>query len=154
MRADIVPGARFPDYELPDRTGRKRKLSELQGDAPMIVFLSRGFYCPKDRRQAMNLVAFEPELKVGYAKLVTISTDDLLATNENRDGLGAHWPFVSDPAASCRRTSTSRSTPTPCTTRWCRTRWCSPPSCGCTASTTGGRSASCANRYPRCARVA
>jgi len=35
-------------------------------------------YCPKDRRQAMNLVAFEPELKVGYAKLVTISTDDLL----------------------------------------------------------------------------
>jgi peroxiredoxin len=89
MRADIVPGARFPDYELPDHTGRKRKLSELQGDAPMIVFLSRGFYCPKDRRQAMNLVAFEPELKVGYAKLVTISTDDLLATNENRDGLGA-----------------------------------------------------------------
>jgi peroxiredoxin len=37
MRADIVPGARFPDYELPDHTGRKRKLSELQGDAPMIV---------------------------------------------------------------------------------------------------------------------
>jgi len=97
MRADIVPGARFPDYELPDHAGRKRKLSELQGDAPMIVFLSRGLYCPKDRRQAMNLVAFEPELKVGYAKLVTISTDDLLATNENRDGLGAHWPFLSDP---------------------------------------------------------
>jgi peroxiredoxin len=97
MRADIVPGARFPDYELPDHTGRKRKLSELQGDAPMIVFLSRGFYCPKDRRQAMNLVSFEPELKVGYARLVTISTDDLLATNENRDGLGAHWPFLSDP---------------------------------------------------------
>jgi peroxiredoxin len=97
MRADIVPGARFPDYELPDHTGRKRKLSELQGDAPMIVFLSRGLYCPKDRRQAMNLVAFEPELKVGFAKLVTISTDDLLATNENRDGLGAHWPFLSDP---------------------------------------------------------
>jgi peroxiredoxin len=97
MRADIVPGAPFPDYELPDHTGRKRKLSELQGDAPMIVFLSRGHYCPKDRRQAMNLVAFEPELKVGYAKLVTISTDDLLATNENRDGLGAHWPFLSDP---------------------------------------------------------
>jgi len=44
----------------------------------------------------MNLVAFEPELKVGYARLVTISTDDLLATNENRDGLGAHWPFLSD----------------------------------------------------------
>ena len=97
MRADIVPGARFPDYALPDQTGTKRKLSELQGDSPMVVFLSRGLYCPKDRRQAMELVRFEPELKVGYAKLVTISTDDLLATNENRDGLGAHWPFLSDP---------------------------------------------------------
>jgi len=59
--------------------------------------LSRGIYCPKDRRQAMELVRFEPELKVGYTKLVTISTDDLLVTNENRDGLGAHWPFLSDP---------------------------------------------------------
>jgi len=97
MRTDIVPGARFPDYALPDQTGTKRKLSELQGDSPMVVFLSRGLYCPKDRRQAMELVRFEPELKVGYAKLVTISTDDLLATNENRDGLGAHWPFLSDP---------------------------------------------------------
>ncbi|TMB06008.1 MAG: redoxin domain-containing protein [Deltaproteobacteria bacterium] len=93
----MVPGARFPDYALPDQTGTKRKLSELQGDSPMVVFLSRGLYCPKDRRQAMELVRFEPELKVGYAKLVTISTDDLLAINENRDGLGAHWPFLSDP---------------------------------------------------------
>jgi peroxiredoxin len=97
MRADIVPGARFPDYALPDQTGTKRKLSELQGDSPMVVFLSRGLYCPKDRRQAMELVRFEPELKVGYAKIVTISTDDLLAVNENRDGLGAHWTFLSDP---------------------------------------------------------
>ncbi len=97
MRSDVVPGSAFPDFELPDQTGRKRKLSELQGESPMIVFLSRGLYCPKDRRQAMRLVEFWPELKVGYTKLVTISTDDLLATNENRDGLGAQWPFLSDP---------------------------------------------------------
>jgi len=42
MRADIVPGARFPDYELPDQTGAPRKLSELQGADPMVVVLSRG----------------------------------------------------------------------------------------------------------------
>ena len=97
MRSDIVPGTVFPDYELPDQTAKKRQLSELQGTSPMIVFLSRGGYCPKDRRQAMELVRFFPELKVGYARLVTISTDDLLATNENREGLGAQWPFLSDP---------------------------------------------------------
>jgi hypothetical protein len=29
MRADIVPGAVFPDYELPDHRGKHRRLSEL-----------------------------------------------------------------------------------------------------------------------------
>lgn len=44
MRADIQPGAVFPDYELPNQTGRKRRLSELQGDNPMILLLSRGHF--------------------------------------------------------------------------------------------------------------
>jgi peroxiredoxin len=44
MRADIQPGATLPDYELPDQTGRKRRLSELQGDNPMILLLSRGHF--------------------------------------------------------------------------------------------------------------
>jgi hypothetical protein len=35
-------------------------------------------------------------MEVGYCRLVTISTDNLLATNEYRGGVGAHWPFLSD----------------------------------------------------------
>jgi peroxiredoxin len=57
MRSDIVPGAVFPDYELPDHTAKRRKLSELQGQHPMVLVLSRGGFCPKDRRQAEGLVA-------------------------------------------------------------------------------------------------
>ena len=34
MRADIVAGAVFPDYELTDQTGKHRKLSELLGQTP------------------------------------------------------------------------------------------------------------------------
>ena len=44
MRADIQPGAAFPDYELADHTGRKRRLSEIQRDAPLILHLSRGHF--------------------------------------------------------------------------------------------------------------
>ena len=44
MRADIIPGAVFPDYELADQTGKHRTLSELQGPDPMILILSRGGY--------------------------------------------------------------------------------------------------------------
>ncbi len=44
MRADIVPGAVFPDYELHDHAGRKRSLSGIQGNDPMCLVLSRGGY--------------------------------------------------------------------------------------------------------------
>lgn len=52
MRAGIVIGAVFPDYQLTDHTGKRRKLSDLQGPDPLILVQSRGGYCPKDQRQA------------------------------------------------------------------------------------------------------
>ena len=96
MRSDIVPGAIFPDYELSDHTAKRRKLSELQGQHPMVLVLSRGGFCPKDRRQAEGLVQLHRELEVAYCRLVTISTDNITETNEYRSGVGAHWPFLSD----------------------------------------------------------
>ena len=96
MRADIVPGAIFPDYSLTDHTGRRRTLSELQGPDPLILVLGRGGFCPKDRRQAEGLVELHREMEVGYCRLVTISTDNLVQTNEYRAGVDAHWTFLSD----------------------------------------------------------
>jgi peroxiredoxin len=96
MRADIVAGAVFPDYSLSDQTGKRRSLSELQGIDPMIVVLGRGGFCPKDRRQAEGLVQLHREMEVGYSRLVTITTDNLIETNEYRTGVDAHWTFLSD----------------------------------------------------------
>jgi len=77
LRADIVPGAVFPDYELSDHSAKRRKLSDLQGTHPMVLVLSRGGFCPKDRRQAEGLVKLHCELEVAYCRLVTISTDNI-----------------------------------------------------------------------------
>lgn len=96
MRSEIKPGAQFPDYELTDHTAKRRKLSELQGTDPMVVVLSRGAFCPKDRHQAEGLIQLHREMEVGYCQLVSISTDNLTETNEYRSGVGAHWPFLSD----------------------------------------------------------
>jgi peroxiredoxin len=96
MRPDIVPGAAFPDYELSDHTAKRRKLSELQAQDPMILVLGRGGYCPKDRRQAEGLVQLHREMEVGYCRLVTITTDNITETNEYRTAVDAHWPFLSD----------------------------------------------------------
>ena len=96
MRPDIVPGSKFPDYELSDHTGKHRKLSELQEHDPMIVVLGRGAFCPKDRRQHEGLLQLHREMEIGYCRLVTITTDNITETNEFRTAVGAHWPFLSD----------------------------------------------------------
>jgi peroxiredoxin len=87
---------RSPDYELPDHRGKHRALSELQGGDPLVLVLSRGRFCPKERRQHEGLVQLHREMDVGYCRLVTISTDNLLETNEFRAGVGAHWTFLLD----------------------------------------------------------
>jgi peroxiredoxin len=96
MRSDIVPGAAFPDYELPDHRGMRRTLSELQGGDPLVLVLARGGYCPKERRQHEGLLQLHREMQVGYCRLVTISTDSLIETNEFRTAVGAAWTFLSD----------------------------------------------------------
>jgi hypothetical protein len=61
MRPDIAPGGTFRDYELRDHTSVPRRLSELQGDDPMILTLTRcGHYCPKEDRQHLELAALYP----------------------------------------------------------------------------------------------
>jgi peroxiredoxin len=64
MRADIAPGGTFPDYELPDHTSTPRRLSQLQGDDPLILTLARGHYCPKEHQQHLELAAFQPKIAV------------------------------------------------------------------------------------------
>ena len=103
MRADITPGATFPDYELPDHEKTPRKLSELQGADPMILTLARGHYCPKEHHQHLELAANYPKIAVAYTKIATISTDDDHLCKEFRASLGAVWPFLSDPERTVQK---------------------------------------------------
>ena len=97
MRADIVPGGTFPDYELPDHERVPRRLSEIQGDDPLILTLARGHYCPKEHQQHLELAAHYPKINVAYTAIATISTDEHHTLQEFRNSVGAVWPFLSDP---------------------------------------------------------
>jgi peroxiredoxin len=103
MRADIVPGGIFPDYELTDHTKARRRLSELQGIDPLILVLSRGHFCPKDHQQHLELAALYPKIAVAYTQIVTISADNFLTINEFRASVGAQWTFLSDPGRKVQR---------------------------------------------------
>jgi peroxiredoxin len=89
MRSETKPGGVFPDYELPDHMGTPRRLSELQGDDPLILTLARGHYCPKEHQQHLELAAFYPKVAVAYTQITTISTDDHHTLQEFRASVGA-----------------------------------------------------------------
>jgi peroxiredoxin len=103
MRSDITPGATLPDYELPDHEDRTRKLSEIQGEDPLILTLARGNYCPKEHQQHLELAANYPKIAVSYTQVATISTDTHHASQEFRASVGAQWPFLSDPERTVQK---------------------------------------------------
>src|ERR1700679_3268779 len=103
MRSDIVPGGTFPDYELPDQESVPRKLSEIQGEDPLILTLARGNYCPKEHQQHLELAANYPKIAVAYTKVATISTDTHHSSQELRLSTGAPWPFLSDPERTVQK---------------------------------------------------
>ena len=103
MRSDIVPGVTFPDYQLPDHTRTLRRLSEIQGDDPLILTLARGHFCPKEHQQHLELAAFYPKIAVAYTQIATISTDDHHTSQEFRASVGAQWPFLSDPGRTVQK---------------------------------------------------
>ncbi len=97
MRDDLRPGNKLPDFELPNQDKEVVKLSSLMRGFPTVLVFSRGYYCPKDRRQLTNYVEhLQPELIVNYCKLVVVSVDSPMLSHEIKDGLGATFPFLSD----------------------------------------------------------
>jgi peroxiredoxin len=93
---DLSPGARFPDLDLPDHTGRMRTLSELSGGDPVALFTSRGWWCPKEQRYLRELCRLQDEFEVAYARIVVASIDPPETQAAFRAGLGARFTFLSD----------------------------------------------------------
>ncbi len=92
------PGDTFPDVELPDATGHRRRLSELAQGDPLFLNFYRGFWCPKEQQYFRGLVALQDEAEVAYTRFVSVSTDSVDAAAAFRAGLGARWTFLSDAA--------------------------------------------------------
>jgi peroxiredoxin len=93
---DLEPGVAFPDLDLPDHTGRERRLSEVAGGDPVALLFSRGWWCPKEQRHLRELTALQDEFEVAYARIVVVSVDPSELQSAFRAGLGARFLFLSD----------------------------------------------------------
>ena len=92
----LDPGERFPDLDLPDHTGRPRRLSELAGGDPLALLFSRGWWCPKEQRHLREVTRLQDEFEVAYTRIVVVSIDAPQVQSAFRAGLGARFTFLSD----------------------------------------------------------
>jgi peroxiredoxin len=94
--SNIRVGDTLPDFELPDETGELRRLSELQGDNAMVVFLGRGEHCPRERQHQREMLRLHEWSSVAFTELVTILPNDLHDVFKLKISTGAHWTWLAD----------------------------------------------------------
>jgi peroxiredoxin len=96
MSQGLTPGAVLPDFELPDDEGTMRKLSQLQGDDPMVLLLGRGEHCPRERQHQREMIKFHEWCAVAFTQLVTVLPNDQHDVNKLRISTGAYWTYLCD----------------------------------------------------------
>jgi peroxiredoxin len=99
----LSEGARFPDVELLDHAGNRRRLSELVAGDPAVLQFYRGWWCPKEQAFFQRMLALQEEAEVAYSRMLSVSVDPPQVAAAFRAGLGARWTFLSDPERDVQR---------------------------------------------------
>jgi peroxiredoxin len=103
MSRNLAPGMTVPDLVLPDEDGAPHRLSELQGDDLMVLHLSRGEHCPRERLFHRELLRFHEWCAVAFTQLVSILPNDAHDLFRLKASTGAHWTFLSDTGLELQR---------------------------------------------------
>jgi peroxiredoxin len=96
MSKHLEPGKTIPDFELPDEDGVMHRLSDLQGDNVLVLHLSRGEHCPRERQHHRELLHFHELCAVAFTELVTIMPNVQHDVFKLKASTGARWTFLSD----------------------------------------------------------
>ena len=103
MSKNLEPGTTIPDFELPDEAGDLHRLSELQGDNILVLHLSRGEHCPRERMHHRELLRFHEWCSVAFTELVTIMPNTQHDVLKLKISTGARWTFLSDEQLEVQR---------------------------------------------------
>ena len=104
MRADIVPGGTFPDYELPDHTERPPQAQRAAGRRPADPHARARPLLPEGAPAApASSPRSTRKIAVAYTQIATIATDEHHTLQEFRASVGAQWPFLSDPERTVQK---------------------------------------------------
>ncbi len=102
MSRNLEPGTTIPDFVLPDENGEEHRLSELQGDNALVLHLSRGEHCPRERMHHRELLRFHEWCSVAFTELVSVLPNSLHDTSKLKISTGARWTFLADEELALR----------------------------------------------------
>ena len=89
-------GAKAPDFELPDPTGQRVKLSTLLANSPVVLNFYRGEWCPYCNLEIRAFQQLLPDFQQAGAQVVAISPElpnNSLTMQEKHD---LSFPVLSD----------------------------------------------------------
>jgi peroxiredoxin Q/BCP len=92
----VNQGDLAPDFELPDQSGTKRRLSELLQDGPVVLFFypaAMTYGCTKESCHFRDLAA---DFKAVGAQPIGISADHVDKQKQFDDKHGLGYPLLSD----------------------------------------------------------
>jgi peroxiredoxin len=103
MSRNLDVGTVLPDFVLRDETGAEHRLSELQGDDVMVIHLSRGEHCPRERQHHRELLRFHEWCSVAFTELVSIVPGVPHDALKLKISTGARWTFLVDEELEVQR---------------------------------------------------
>ena len=91
----IEPGAKAPEFTLPDHSGQEVSLSDFAGRRVLIAFYPLDF-SPVCTDQLSSYEEIQPQLDAAGVTLVGISVDSAFAHKAFRDQLGIETTLLAD----------------------------------------------------------
>ena len=89
-------GDTAPDFELPDETGRPRRLSELLAAGPVVLFFYPGAMTYGCTRESCHFRDLAAEFAAAGGQPVGISADPVTKQRKFSDKHGFDFPLLSD----------------------------------------------------------
>jgi len=96
-------GDLVPDFELPDQSGRPRRLSEFLADGPVVLFFYPAALSPGCTKEACHFRDLDRDFADAGVQRIGISHDEVAKQKRFDDKHGLGYPLLSDAGGDVAR---------------------------------------------------
>ena len=93
----LAKGSVAPDFELTDQGGRKRTLSSLLSDGPLILYFYPADFTPGCTKEACSLRDLQQDLVKANLRVVGVSPQDTDSHRRFAEKHGLNFTLLADP---------------------------------------------------------